>query len=71
MAGMVGGFVVTVVWVVAFKERFLDLYEMIPGFIAGFACCVGVSLVTPVDEAAVADLEAVREAVGPVFGPRR
>jgi len=67
VAGMIGGFVVTVVWTVAFKERFYDLYEMIPGFIAGFGCCIGVSLLTDPDEAAVAELESVRQAVGPLF----
>jgi Na+/proline symporter len=67
VAGMIGGFVVTVLWTVAFKERFLDLYEMIPGFMAGFACCIGVSLLTDPDPEAVAELESVGEAVGPVF----
>jgi sodium/proline symporter len=67
VAGMIGGFVVTVVWVVAFKERFWDLYEMIPGFIAGFGCCIGVSLLTEPDAEAMAELDAVHEAVGPVF----
>ena len=46
VAGMVGGFVVTVVWVIWFKERFYDLYEMISGFMSGFACTIGVSLIT-------------------------
>jgi sodium/proline symporter len=67
VAGMIGGFVATIVWTVAFKERFYDLYEMIPGFIAGFACCIGVSLVTQPDAAAAAEVQSVREAVGPVF----
>jgi Na+/proline symporter len=67
VAGMIGGFVVTIVWTVAFKERFYDLYEMIPGFIAGFACCIGGSLLTHADEAAAEELESVRRAVGPVF----
>jgi len=46
IAGMVVGFLVTVVWVVAFKADFYDLYEMIPGFIAGLGTIVVVSLVT-------------------------
>jgi sodium/proline symporter len=46
IAGMVVGFLVTVVWVVAFKADFYDLYEMIPGFIAGLATIVVVSLMT-------------------------
>jgi len=67
VAGMIGGFVVTVVWVVWFKERFYDLYEMIPGFVAGFGCCIGVSLLTPVDEEAAAELEDVHRVVGRIF----
>ena len=46
IAGMVVGFLVTVIWVVAFKADFYDLYEMIPGFIAGLGTIVGVSLMT-------------------------
>jgi len=75
VAGMIGGFVVTVVWVVAFKERFYDLYEMIPGFIAGFGCCIGVSLLTDADQEAAAEMESVHATVGPIFrraaGPGR
>ena len=67
VAGMIGGFVVTVVWVIWFKEHFYDLYEMIPGFVAGFACTIGVSLMTEPDAEAVAELESVHQAVGPVF----
>jgi len=67
IAGMIGGFLTTVVWVRAFKADFYDLYEMIPGFFAGLAICVLVSLVTKVDDDAVAELESVRESVGPVF----
>ena len=67
VAGMVGGFATTVVWVVALKEGFYDLYEMIPGFLAGFACCIGVSLITSPEPASVAELQDVRRAVGPVF----
>ncbi len=67
LAGMVGGFLTTVVWVVLFKERFYDLYEMIPGFAAGFALCIGVSLIGEPDADAVAEFEDVRRTVGPVF----
>jgi sodium/proline symporter len=63
VAGMIGGFVVTVVWVIWFKERFYDLYEMIPGFVAGFACTIGVSLLGEPDAEAVVELESVHEAV--------
>ena len=67
IAGMVGGFTVTVLWVLYFKERYWDLYEMIPGFAAGFACIVAVSLMTAPDPEAVAEVEDVRRAIGPVF----
>ena len=67
VAGMIGGFVATVVWTVVFKELFYDLYEMIPGFIAGFACCIGVSLITTVEHELVVEVESVHKAVGPVF----
>ena len=40
------GFLSAVVWVVAFKAQFYDLYEMWPGFVAGFAATIGVSLMT-------------------------
>ncbi len=46
IAGMIGGFLTTVLWVLVFKERFYDLYEMLPGFAAGFAFTIGVSLLT-------------------------
>jgi sodium/proline symporter len=62
IAGMAGGFVVTVVWALFLKERFWDLYEMIPGFAAGFALTLGVSLLTPADPEAAEELEAVRRA---------
>jgi Na+/proline symporter len=35
VAGMFGGFVTTVVWVLWFKEEMLNLYEMIPGLLVG------------------------------------
>ena len=46
IAGMVVGFLTTVIWVVAFKADFYDLYEMIPGFLAAFLAIVVVSKVT-------------------------
>ena len=46
IAGMIAGFLTTVLWVLVFKERFYDLYEMLPGFAAGFAFTIGVSLLT-------------------------
>ena len=72
VAGMVGGFVVTVVWVLAFKADFYDLYEMLPGFAAGLALTVGVSLATERPDAEVrAEFDEVRAQVGPPFGRRR
>ncbi|MCG8467406.1 MAG: sodium/proline symporter, partial [Gemmatimonadetes bacterium] len=52
IAGMIAGFVVTVAWVLWFKADFYDLYEMLPGFAAGFAVTIGVSLVTRPPEGA-------------------
>lgn len=46
IAGMIGGFLTSVVWVLVFKERTYDLYEMLPGFAVAFALVVGVSLVS-------------------------
>jgi sodium/proline symporter len=60
IAGMIAGFLAAVIWVVAFKEHFYDLYEMIPGFAAGFAATVGVSLVTEPPERAAEELDEVR-----------
>lgn len=45
-AGMVGGFVTTVIWTLAFKEMFYDLLEIIPGFLVGLALTLGVSRLT-------------------------
>jgi sodium/proline symporter len=70
VAGMVGGFAATVLWVLLLKERFFDLYEMIPGFAAGFACTIGVSLLTEPDAEAMAELDEVRAEIGPVFAAR-
>lgn len=63
IAGMLAGFATAVVWVLAFKERFFDLYEMIPGFAAGFAATILVSLVTRPPDGAAEELDAVRRAV--------
>lgn len=48
-AGMLGGFLTSVIWVLVFKERSYNLYEAIPGFIAGFALTWGVSYLTYTD----------------------
>ena len=52
-----------------FKERFYDLYEMIPGFGAGFFVTIAVSLGTEPPPGAGADLDAVRRVVGGPFSP--
>jgi len=67
IAGMIGGFVTTVAWVVFFKEGFYDLYEMLPGFAVGFILTIGVSLVTDPPEGVGEEMKAVREAVGSPF----
>ena len=46
VAGMATGFAVSVLWVLLFKARVHDLYEMIPAFIAGALATVVVSLLT-------------------------
>ncbi|MAG69381.1 MAG: sodium/proline symporter [Vicinamibacterales bacterium] len=55
LAGMIAGFLAAVVWVVAFKSRFHDLYEMWPGFIAGFGVTIAVSLFTRPPDCSVDD----------------
>ena len=70
IAGMIGGFVTTVAWVVFFKEGFYDLYEMLPGFAAGFLCTIGVSLFTEPPEGVEEEMAAIRAEVGPVFRSR-
>jgi Na+/proline symporter len=70
IAGMIGGFVTTVGWVVFFKEGFYDLYEMIPGFAAGFLCTIVVSLFTSPPDSAEEEMAAVKAEVGPVFRRR-
>jgi sodium/proline symporter len=70
VAGMVTGFVVTVGWVLLFKERVYDLYEMIPGFLAGLAATWIVSRLTTPPPGAAGEHVAVHAAVGPAFRPR-
>jgi sodium/proline symporter len=56
IAGMISGFITTVVWVLLFKERFFDLYEMIPGFVVGFSVVIGVSLIGRPPEGAAEEM---------------
>ena len=46
LAGMLGGFVTSVVWLMFFKADFHGLYEAIPGFIVGVVMTFGVSFLT-------------------------
>ena len=60
---MATGFAVTVAWVVLFKASYHDLYELIPGLIAGTAATVVVSLWTSPPEGAAAEFDDVHAAV--------
>ncbi len=71
IAGMTAGFATTVVWVLAFKSHFYDLYEMIPGFLAGFLFTIGVSLFTRAPEGAGDELDRVHARVGSAFSPSK
>jgi sodium/proline symporter len=46
IAGMLGGFLTSVIWVLVFKAQTYNLYEAIPGFSAGFLLTWGVSRLT-------------------------
>ena len=46
IAGMLGGFLASVVWVLFFKSQYHGLYEAIPGFLAGLVLAWGVSALT-------------------------
>jgi len=59
LAGMVAGFATAIVWVIAFKARTYDLYEMIPGFAVGLLVTVAVSLMTRPDAEAGLDFDRV------------
>ncbi len=52
-AGMLGGFLTSIVWVLAFKADVFELYEMIPGFVVGLALTIVVSRMTAVHKQAV------------------
>jgi sodium/proline symporter len=46
LSGMIGGFLVSVVWLTWFKADYHGLYEAIPGFIAGMVLTFAVSWLT-------------------------
>lgn len=52
-AGMLGGFLTSVVWVLVFKADAFELYEMIPGFFVGLALTIVVSRMTAVRKQAL------------------
>jgi len=45
-AGMLGGFLTSVTWVLVYKSQAYDLYEMIPGFAVGLLLTTAVSRLT-------------------------
>jgi sodium/proline symporter len=59
IAGMLAGFLAAILWVVLFKAAALELYEMIPGFAAGFLVTIGVSLFTAPPSGAAAEFDEV------------
>lgn len=67
IAGMVTGFSVTVLWVLFFKSDFYELYEMIPGVLAGLAMTIGVSLAGTPPIGAEREFDEVRRAAGHPF----
>jgi len=54
IAGMLGGFLTSVIWVLAFKDQAYGLYEAIPGFAAGFLLTWGVSRLTWTESRSIA-----------------
>ena len=67
ISGMIAGFATAVLWVVLVKEHVYDLYEMIPGFAAGFIVTIVVSLFTEPPPGADAELDDVKRVVGGPF----
>ncbi len=63
IAGMSAGFLTTVIWVVAFKTHFYDLYEMIPGFLMGGFVTIIVSLFTKAPDGAAEEFDSVKKAI--------
>lgn len=50
-AGMLGGFLTSVVWVLVFKQHSYDLYEALPGFVVGIIVTLIVSAATSTRQA--------------------
>ncbi len=70
IAGMIGGFLTAMLWVLLVKESVYDLYEMLPGFAMGFMLTIGVSLRTKPPDGADEDFDAVARTVGHPFRAR-
>ncbi len=64
LAGMLGGFTTTCVWVLFLKAGFYDLYEMIPGFLVGLALTIAVSLATRPPKGAGEEFDEVWDSLG-------
>ena len=67
IAGMISGFLTAVVWTLFGKQHFYDLYEMIPGFVVGFAVTIVVSLFTEPPPEASEFMDDVKRVVGGPF----
>ncbi len=65
ISGMLAGFLTAVLWVLFVKEHFYDLYEMLPGFAAGFLVTIVVSLATQPPEGAEGEHRSVWKAIRP------
>lgn len=65
LSGMVAGFATAMIWALFLKEHFYDLYETIPGFIAGFIVTIGVSLLTEPPEGAGEELDDIHRQLSP------
>ncbi len=52
------------IWAITLKQHFYDLYEMIPGFAAGFLATIVVSLLTEPPEGADEEFDAVWKVIG-------
>jgi len=53
VAGMLGGFITTVTWVLVFKSQFYNLSEIVPGFLTGLLLTIIVSNATSGDKRAL------------------
>ena len=67
LAGMLTGFLTSVLWVLLLKEQTYELYEMIPGFLMGFLATVIVSRFTEPPESGASEVEAVLREVNHPF----